>query len=320
MCKRIFILLMFLALVRTSISAAQTSAADDHLEVIKTEITDRMAENRRLQEENVRLQREYNQLKISYERRILILQALSDEERGKIISFEHELDTRQDVGKSLQDMEADLAVKATQMAHLKGLLSDLEQQERLWKLKSADVEYQKQTLELELVLKQHREEQATGVYLAKIEELNRVILANRIEEKELLTQYSLLEDEANILARQKEIFDKENAYLQKESGEYQELRDQTANEEDKAQQERLSRQQQWTQALEEKQQQKEQLRQELQALQEQHQTLDGQLNETLKELEERGRLIAEILHLKENNDRLQSAIAGLQSQGEQAAP
>ena len=310
---------MFSGLVLTSISAAQIPPSDD-LEIIKTQITDRMAENRRLQEENVRLQREYERLKAEHQRHRREAEIAADERREKMASLQHELDARQDIGKSLQEMEADLAIKATQMTLLKGWLNDLEGQERLWKLKTADVEYQKQTLQLELALKQHQDEAVTGVYLAKIEELNRAILANRLEEKELLTQYSLVEDEANILARQKEIFDRENVYLQKEAGTYSNLREETTVETDKAQLAWANEQEPLTQALETKQQEKEQLRQKLQALQEQYQMLDGQLNETLKQLEGRGQLITEILHLKEDNARLQSAIAELQLQAKEVTP
>lgn len=311
--------LIFSGLLIAGVCAAQVPSADD-LQPVKMDITEAILEHGRLQQDNIRLKDEFESLKIEYDRRLKELQVSGESERLKNAALQNKLDSRAISQKSAEELGADLMIKETQIAHLKVALMDLEEQEHLWKLKVTDAEYQKQTLELELAVQQNHYEQQAGAYVSRIDQLNRAILRNRIEEKELLVQYALLEDEAGILDNQQRIFDNENAYLKKEAVNYQGLQEKAKVESDASTQAQALEQQKLDQVMQDKQKQKVELERQLQIVRQQHTSLDAQLTQALKQLEERQQLTDNITHLKADNERLQSAITSLQSQAEEITP
>ncbi len=292
------------------------ASSGDDLNFIKADITNRILQHSHLQDENQQLEREYHEVKSRYDAYVKASRMTVDAAPVTPLKPVIEVNTRM----SLEDVDSALMIRKAQVVGLQGLLMDLEYQEHLWKLKAADVEYQRQTAELDLALKEHDYDREADVYLAQIDRLNRLILRNRLEEKELLTQYAFLESEAEVLNRQYGIFERETAYLQKEAASYKDLQSQTEAQLEQARQRQQADQKAFEQALAEKTSQKNELEAQLQALRQERAQLDDQLTRSLQDLEGRAQLVEDIKNLKDDNQRLQSAIAGLQSRAGQILP
>jgi len=177
-----------------SMPESSSDGQSDNFKYIKSEISRLMRENKKFETKYQAMKDQLDRIRGVVEKKEQNLEKISSQEWEENRSREREIHLIKALYKDSEKLKEDLLLKKSRNAYLSGQLLDLEEKQRLWKLKFSDLDYLKREIELDIKMMDYELTRRNHSREKTINDLRKKIQDNLEGEREILSRISSIEE------------------------------------------------------------------------------------------------------------------------------
>jgi len=293
-------------------TGATLSSRENEFQYIRAEIARLLKENKQLEAEYAALKEQLDGLKDVVKDKEHEVEKIAPRDWEEKRSRERQINSIKALYQDAEKLKNDLVVKKSRNAYLSGQLLDLEEKQRLWKLKLSDLEFLKREVELDIKMMEYELTERRQSKEQEVNDLRSKIQKNMEKERELLNRISAIEDGSYYSPSKAARMEEENDQLEITMRAYQHEVAFKEREIDILDKKRVLAAKSTGYVMNKKLEERNQLRKDVEILKSRAEQLNVVLESSLEQKIKRESVLQDFVHMQQENDTLRTQLSELE--------
>jgi hypothetical protein len=297
---------------KSSPTGSDLSAHDDDFNYIKSEIARLLQENKKLELKYAALKQRLESLKEGVAVREKETSKTMPEEWQQDRDHQRRINSIKALYSDAEKLKDDLVVKKSRNAYLSGQLLDLEEKQRLWKLRYSDLEFFKRETELDIKMLEYELKDRQQKRDRQVNDLRRQIQKSMEEEREILNRVSAIEEGTYYSPAMAAALESENDQLEIKLQAIDHELEFKNRELDILEKKRMLAAKSRGVVAGKKLEERNRLRQDVEILKQKASELNAELEESLTHKLEREEILKDFVRIQQENDKLRTQVSEIE--------